>query len=565
MTQGLILALTGVSLLDLVEIYGSDISSVSHLITTRCVGGLLGSLLGGKLYDTYNVQTMSILTMAIACVTVFMIPLSGSLPLAHVMVFFGGISFGAFDTGANVWIIKLWPQNSSPALQVFHLAFGVGCLVAPLFAEPFLSTGHYATSSLNLTDSNDTAFEGLFFSVTGVALLDLADVYGTDVGSVAQLVTTRGVGILAGSFFGGLLYDRLNTQLLSVLFTALTSASVFVTPSSGELLYAHGTSVLAGFSMGALDTGANVWLINLWPSGCGPVLQVYHLAFGVGAFIAPFVAEPFLSCNTSVTANTTRHGGLLIGAGTLSREPQLPFAFGIVSGFIALVATSMFVVYLVDRSDCKPSGGEQSSQPVNLVLVGLLGCYIMAYLGLECSYGQMLATFAVESDLRMTKSEAAYLTSLYFLTFTVARIGSVLWSMLAGPSCILITCQLLTAVIFTLLVVFGDSSATWLWTLSGLAGVSLAAIFAAAVSYTVQFVVMTNRLMSMVTVAASLGTMVPPLFVGLFIEKDPMMFTYVCLATALIMSAFCFAMYLVTRGRPLVTADISETQGGHVG
>ncbi|XP_075732185.1 sodium-dependent glucose transporter 1B-like isoform X4 [Rhipicephalus microplus] len=462
MGMGLILALTGVSLLDLVEIYGSDISSVSHLITTRCVGGLLGSLLGGKLYDTYNVQTMSILTMAIACVTVFMIPLSGSLPLAHVMVFFGGISFGAFDTG-------------------------------------------------------------------------------------------------------GLLYDRLNTQLLSVLFTALTSASVFVTPSSGELLYAHGTSVLAGFSMGALDTGANVWLINLWPSGCGPVLQVYHLAFGVGAFIAPFVAEPFLSCNTSVTANTTRHGGLLIGAGTLSREPQLPFAFGIVSGFIALVATSMFVVYLVDRSDCKPSGGEQSSQPVNLVLVGLLGCYIMAYLGLECSYGQMLATFAVESDLRMTKSEAAYLTSLYFLTFTVARIGSVLWSMLAGPSCILITCQLLTAVIFTLLVVFGDSSATWLWTLSGLAGVSLAAIFAAAVSYTVQFVVMTNRLMSMVTVAASLGTMVPPLFVGLFIEKDPMMFTYVCLATALIMSAFCFAMYLVTRGRPLVTADISETQGGHVG
>ncbi|KAH8035064.1 hypothetical protein HPB51_004305 [Rhipicephalus microplus] len=407
--------------------------------------------------------------------------------------------------------------------------------------------------------------KGLFFSVTGVALLDLADVYGTDVGSVAQLVTTRGVGILAGSFFGGLLYDRLNTQLLSVLFTALTSASVFVTPSSGELLYAHGTSVLAGFSMGALDTGANVWLINLWPSGCGPVLQVYHLAFGVGAFIAPFVAEPFLSCNTSVTANTTRHGGLLIGADTLSREPQLPFAFGIVSGFIALVATSMFVVYLVDRSDCKPSGGEQSSQPVNLVLVGLLGCYIMAYLGLECSYGQMLATFAVESDLRMTKSEAAYLTSLYFLTFTVARIGSVLWSMLARPSCILITCQLLTAVIFTLLVVFGDSSATWLWTLSGLAGVSLAAIFAAAVSYTVQFVVMTNRLMSMVTVAASLGTMVPPLFVGLFIEKDPMMFTYVCLATALIMSAFCFAMYLVTRGRPLVTADVSETQGGHVG
>ncbi|KAH7936454.1 hypothetical protein HPB52_023439 [Rhipicephalus sanguineus] len=285
----------------------------------------------------------------------------------------------------------------------------------------------------------------------------------------------------------------------------------------------------------------------------------------VGAFVAPFVAEPFLSSNISLAANDTLSDGL--GGETLLRETQLSFAFGIVSGFIGLVAASMFVVYLVDRSDCKPPGDERSSQAVSdrFALVALLGCYVMVYLGLECSYGQMLATFAVESDLQMTKSEAAYLTSLYFLTFTVARIGSVLWSMLAGPSCILITCQVLTAVTFTLLTVFGASSATWLWTLSGFAGVSLAAIFAAAVSYAVQFVVMTNRLMSMVTVAASLGTMVPPLLVGLFIERDPVIFTYVCLAAALTMSALYFAMYLVTRGKPLVTTDISAQPGHRVG
>ncbi|KAK8778251.1 hypothetical protein V5799_020408 [Amblyomma americanum] len=155
MGMGLILALTGVALLDLVEIYGSDISTVSHLITTRCVGGLLGSLVGGKLYDAYNVQTMSILMMVIACVAVLMIPLSGSLVLAHAMVFLGGMSSGAFDTGANVWIIRMWPENSNPALQVFHLAFAVGCVVAPLIAEPFLSTG-VGREALNQTDNLTT-------------------------------------------------------------------------------------------------------------------------------------------------------------------------------------------------------------------------------------------------------------------------------------------------------------------------------------------------------------------------------------------------------------------------
>lgn len=160
--MGLVMSLTGVALLDLVEIYESDVKTVSHLITTRCVAGLVGSLLGGKLYDTYNTQVMSILTMVTAVASVLMIPISGNLALAHFVVFVGGVGFGAFDTGGNVWIIKLWPQNSSPALQVFHLSFGIGCLVAPLLAEPFLST--IPTDDDEIVTDNPVAFnESTYF------------------------------------------------------------------------------------------------------------------------------------------------------------------------------------------------------------------------------------------------------------------------------------------------------------------------------------------------------------------------------------------------------------------
>ncbi|XP_037522520.1 sodium-dependent glucose transporter 1-like [Rhipicephalus sanguineus] len=154
--MGLIVALSGVALLDLGEIYDSNLSTVSQLITSRCVGGLLGSLIGGKLYDTYNTQVISIIMMSLTCITVLMIPLSGYLALAHVMVFFEGLSQGAFGTGANVWIMKMWPQNSSPALQAFHLAFGVGCLLAPLIAEPFLSTPNNSTANSTLPSANVT-------------------------------------------------------------------------------------------------------------------------------------------------------------------------------------------------------------------------------------------------------------------------------------------------------------------------------------------------------------------------------------------------------------------------
>ncbi|KAM7282738.1 sodium-dependent glucose transporter 1C-like [Ixodes scapularis] len=150
------MALTSVALLDLAEIYESDVKTVSHFITIRCVAELLGSLIGGKLYDTCNTQVITILTMLMAFGTVLMIPISGTLALALAMVFIGGLSFGAFDTGANVWTMRLWPQNSNPALQVYHLSFGIGSLAAPLLAEPFLST--LASSSSEPLDAtfNDT-------------------------------------------------------------------------------------------------------------------------------------------------------------------------------------------------------------------------------------------------------------------------------------------------------------------------------------------------------------------------------------------------------------------------
>ncbi|CAN8003189.1 unnamed protein product, partial [Ixodes pacificus] len=113
---------------------------------------------GGKLYDTYNTQIITILTMLMAFGTVLMIPISGTLPLALAMVFIGGLSFGAFDTGANVWTMRLWPENSNPALQVYHLSFGIGSLAAPLLGEPFLST--LASSSSEPLDAtfDDTAY-----------------------------------------------------------------------------------------------------------------------------------------------------------------------------------------------------------------------------------------------------------------------------------------------------------------------------------------------------------------------------------------------------------------------
>ncbi|KAL1437788.1 hypothetical protein MTO96_048637 [Rhipicephalus appendiculatus] len=388
--MGLILALTGVSLLDLVEIYGSDISSVSHLITTRCVGGLLGSLLGGKLYDTYNVQTMSILTMVIACVTVLMIPLSGSLPLAHVMVFFGGISSGAFDTGANVWIIKLWPQNSSPALQVFHLAFGVGCLVAPLIAEPFL-----------------------------------------------------------------------------------------------------------------------------W------------------------------------------------------NESSVYYAFGIASAFHLVLVVAMVTLYLIDNSDVKQDNAttgcwKESSEDARFgrILLALLSAYVCVYVALECTTSQMLTAFAVKSDLHLTKSVASRVAAVYFFCFAASRLAAALVTLKMSPFQMLVLSHVILVVTAVVFVVWGSVNDAVLWASSALMGVGQAPVYAAVVAWTVSYVDISNKMMSIVIVTAGIGALSPPLLVGQFLDHSPDLFLYVCFVAVLLCVAFFVGTYFYVRKRPLLNADRDECGNG---
>lgn len=50
--------------------------------------------------------------------------------------------------------------------------------------------------------------------------------------------------------------------------------------------------------MNVLSSGANVRLIMLWKERGSSALQFYHLVFGTGAVLAPFIAEPYLSRKT---------------------------------------------------------------------------------------------------------------------------------------------------------------------------------------------------------------------------------------------------------------------------
>ncbi|XP_077549778.1 sodium-dependent glucose transporter 1B-like isoform X2 [Haemaphysalis longicornis] len=380
--------------------------------------------IGGKLYDTYNTQLMSILMMALACVSVLMIPLSGSLWLAHVMIFVGGMSSGAYDTGSNVWIIKLWPENSSPALQVFHLAFGVGCLVAPLIAEPFLST------AASVTSFNQTS-------------------------NLTEYLTSN-------------------------------------------------------------ETGYTT-----------------------------FEPLELLNQTTPEHAPSTIH-----------------YAFGIVSAFHLILVVSMLVLYFIDKADFKPdksndqAGATKKVEDVRFtrIVLGLLCAYVCVYVALECTCSQMLTAYAVKSDLHFSKSSGSRLAAVYFFCFAASRLAAALITIKVSSFQMLVGAHVILAVAAVMLVIWGSTSSMVLWAGSALNGIGQGPIYAAAVAWTVDYIVVSNIMMSLVIITAGIGALAPPLLVGQFLDHTPNLFLYVCFVALWLCVAFFVGMYLSVRKRPRLSA-----------
>lgn len=145
---------------------------------------------------------------------------------------------------------------------------------------------------------------GLCVAIPGPTLLDLCDQVKATTAQIMIVFASRSVGYLLGAIMGGFLFDCFNKQLL--LFCTLLVAGVasMAIPWSLTLVVMATMFAFQGITMGTLETGGNVFCLQLWGKKSGPYVQTLHFAFGIGAFIAPLLAKPFLA-TSALTANGT--------------------------------------------------------------------------------------------------------------------------------------------------------------------------------------------------------------------------------------------------------------------
>ena len=91
--------------MDLQERIHTDTTHMALIFTARSVGYLLGSLVGGFLFDHFDKQLLLMVTLIVAAMATSIIPWSLTLAVLTVLMSLQGMSMGVLDTGKTVFFI----------------------------------------------------------------------------------------------------------------------------------------------------------------------------------------------------------------------------------------------------------------------------------------------------------------------------------------------------------------------------------------------------------------------------------------------------------------------------
>ena len=97
--QGLCISIPGATLLDLEERTHSSTEHIALIFTARSMGYLLGSIVGGVLFDYFDQQILLFYTLVLTGIATIAVPWCTALVALACMIAVQGLALGVLDTG----------------------------------------------------------------------------------------------------------------------------------------------------------------------------------------------------------------------------------------------------------------------------------------------------------------------------------------------------------------------------------------------------------------------------------------------------------------------------------
>jgi FHS family Na+ dependent glucose MFS transporter 1 len=337
---------------------------------------------------------------------------------------------------------------------------------------------------------------GLDMAVVGPALPALARQTGSSLAAMGMLFFLSAGGGTLGTLLGGWIFDWAPGRLVLGVSQLASASLLFLVPHIPWFGVLMAVYVLKGVTGGMVNTGANTLL--MWTHGqkAGPFINALHFFFGLGSFLSPLL-----------------FGVLIAAGGSYSHAYYLLAFFDLLIGAIVLFSLSAPV-----PQPKRPQ--EQAPGRVGLPLAPIVlsaALFLFFYVSAEITFGGWVYTYAITLQLEDIV-RAAYLTSLFWLAFTVGRLISIPAAFRFSSRQIL-PAALAGCAAFLGLLILAPASPAVLWIAAAGTGFCMAPIWPSGYTLAGQSVRLTARISGLILLGDSVGGMVLPGLAGFVMER----------------------------------------------
>ena len=334
---------------------------------------------------------------------------------------------------------------------------------------------------------------GLSAGLTGPTLPALAGQVRVTVGMMGQLFLVGAIGGALGTVLGGRLYDRLRSHTVLGLAQMVSGLLLGLLPWMPALGVLLAVVFVKGMMDGIVNGGANTLIVWTHREKVPPYMNALHFFFGLGAFLSPLLVA-------QVVEIPGAYRWVYMGLAVLA----------VLAGLRVLVMAGSPRAIHPAADAAASSAGPALPIPYGVVIAAAL--FLFFYVGAEIAFGGWVYTYAVELKLA-SATLAAYLTSGFWLTFTIGRLISVPVATRFAPRQV-ISAALLGCLFFMgLMGVFAGSPAV-LWVAALGVGFCMAPVYASGLTLAVKGLTLSGRATSIIILGDSFGGMVLPWLVG---------------------------------------------------
>jgi len=336
---------------------------------------------------------------------------------------------------------------------------------------------------------------GLGTAVIGPTLPALADQTHTPVGYMGWLFPAAATGYTLGTTLGGRVFDRAPGHPVLGIAQLASGALIVLIPMLPGFWVLLAVLACKGFAHGLVNTGANTLLVWAHGEKVSPYMNGLHFFFGLGAFLAPMLAAQVIGIA----------GGYR-------------WVYWTLAAFATLV--SLRLLTLSSNPPPAPHRDTRTSEVrgagIYPPLVIPAALFLFFYVGAEVAFGGWVYTYAVALKLASAVG-AAYLTSGFWLSFTLGRLISIPVATRFGPQQIIPAALFACLATLTLVIIIPDSSAL-LWIAALALGFCMAPLWPMGFTLAGQSLKLTASVSGMILLGDSFGGMVLPWLVGQAIE-----------------------------------------------